>query len=93
MGEIAKSEYGESSPQYNIIKKQVDKILEQVEKLKGSKTLSEESNVMYPFKGMPKISMEYLRNFREVEIQTKTLEYILPLYEQALVEEKNSLQL
>lgn len=90
LGEIAKSEYGESSPQYRMLQKQIDKISEKVEELKNSRKLSNESNIMFPFKEMPEISMGYLRNFREVEIQTKTLEFILPLYEQALVEEKNS---
>jgi capsule polysaccharide export protein KpsE/RkpR len=90
LAEIAKKQYGMDSPQYDLAKAQADKILEQVEKLKNSSKLSSESNVMYPFKEMPKMSLEYLRNFREVEIQTKTLEFILPLYEQALVEEKNS---
>ncbi|MCI0448512.1 MAG: hypothetical protein L0Y79_01850 [Chlorobi bacterium] len=36
----------------------------------------------------PQIAMEFLRFQREVEIQTKILTFLLPLYEQAKIEEK-----
>ncbi len=42
------------------------------------------------FAKAPGIGMEYLRNFREVEIQSKLLELLLPLYEQAKIEEQRN---
>lgn len=41
-----------------------------------------------PFSKVPDLGMEYLRRYREVEIQYKTLQIITPLYEQAKVEER-----
>jgi uncharacterized protein involved in exopolysaccharide biosynthesis len=41
-----------------------------------------------PFKQIPDLGVEYLRLYREVEIQYKILQYVSPLYEQAKVEEK-----
>jgi uncharacterized protein involved in exopolysaccharide biosynthesis len=86
-----KQAYGENSPQYlgtmaeyNLIK---NKILE----LKNSTQMSSVSNVLFPFKNMPDISIKYLRYYREVEIQQSILEVILPLYEQAKVEEQKSI--
>jgi tyrosine-protein kinase Etk/Wzc len=45
-------------------------------------------NVFVPFKKVPQMGMEYLRLYREVEIQYKILQFITPLFEQAKVEEK-----
>jgi len=43
-----------------------------------------------PFARAPEIGLEYLRKFREVEIQTKLLELLYPLYEQARIEEQRN---
>lgn len=52
-----------------------------------------ESNIdlMIPFKDVPDLQVKYLRLFREIEIQTKVLEFIYPLYEQALMDENKSM--
>ena len=47
-----------------------------------------ELNVFVPFKKVPELGSQYVRKFREVEIQSKILEFVTPLYEQAKVEEK-----
>lgn len=44
--------------------------------------------VFVPFSKVPDLGMEYLRRFRDVEIQYKILQFITPLYEQAKVEER-----
>jgi uncharacterized protein involved in exopolysaccharide biosynthesis len=48
---------------------------------------SDEMKVFVPFKLVPELGAEYIRRFRDVEIQYKILQYILPVYEQAKVEE------
>jgi uncharacterized protein involved in exopolysaccharide biosynthesis len=45
-------------------------------------------NVFVPFSKMPDLGGEYIRRFRDVEIQYKILQFITPLYEQAKVEER-----
>jgi uncharacterized protein involved in exopolysaccharide biosynthesis len=41
-----------------------------------------------PFKDVPELGLQYLRLYRDYEIQNKLLEFILPLYEQAKIEEQ-----
>ena len=40
------------------------------------------------FSKMPELGTQYIRRFREVEIQYRILQFIMPLYEQAKVEEQ-----
>jgi tyrosine-protein kinase Etk/Wzc len=47
-----------------------------------------EMHVFVPFRKVPDLGGEYIRRFREVEIQYKILQFITPLYEQAKVEER-----
>lgn len=44
--------------------------------------------VFVPFKQIPDLGAEYIRRYRDVEIQYKILQFITPLYEQAKVEER-----
>ena len=91
MAELIKKQFGENSPNYPPIKDQVDFLRKKVNEIKNSSKLSSDSNVLLPFKNLPELSMKYLRSFRELEIQQKILEVILPLYEQAKVEEQKSI--
>lgn len=88
--EFYKQEYGENSPQYNSALVQVKIIKERIQELKNKTNLSYPSNVLFPFSKLPDVSINYYRTFRDVEVQTKILEFVLPMYEQALVEEQKS---
>jgi tyrosine-protein kinase Etk/Wzc len=46
------------------------------------------SSVFVPFKKIPQLGTEYIRRFRDVEIQNEILKFLTPLYEQAKVEER-----
>ena len=83
--------YGENSPQYNGILTEIKLLKNKVQELKSSSTLGATSNILYPFNQMPEIALEYLRTYREVEIQQSILEIVLPMYEQAKVEEQKSI--
>ncbi len=50
--------------------------------------VGKDMKVFVPFSKIPDLGMEYLRRYREVEIQYKVLQIITPLYEQAKVEER-----
>ena len=82
--------YGINSIQYAGVKAEIDLLKRKVQELKNSKDLSSGSNILYPFKQMPNIAIEYLRVFREVTIQESILEIVMPMYEQAKVEEQKS---
>jgi len=86
-----KQQYGENSPQYQGSLAEMNLLKKKVQELKNSTNLSSTSNVLFPFKEMPNIAIQYLRNYREVEIQQSILEIIMPMYEQAKVEEQKSM--
>jgi capsule polysaccharide export protein KpsE/RkpR len=83
--------YGTSSMQYAGVKAEIDLLKLKVQELKNSSDLSSSSNILFPFKEMPNIAIAYLRTFREVTIQEAILEIVMPMYEQAKVEEQKSI--
>jgi tyrosine-protein kinase Etk/Wzc len=50
----------------------------------------DDMKVIVPFSKMPDLGSEYLRLYRDVEIQYKILQFITPIYEQAKVEEQRN---
>lgn len=86
-----KQQFGENSIQYMGVVAEIDLLKNKVQELKNSTDLGLTSNVLFPFKQMPNISIQYLRTFRELEIQQSILELVLPMYEQAKVEEQKSM--
>ncbi len=83
-------QYGKDSPQYKGIEAVINMLRKKVQELKDSKNLTSSSNVLFPFKEMPDIAIQYLRAYREVEIQQEILGVVLPMYEQAKVDEQKS---
>jgi uncharacterized protein involved in exopolysaccharide biosynthesis len=86
-----KQQYGEGSPQYKIAQQEVLLLQKKVQELKNSSDLKTKSNILFAFKDMPNIAINYLRIFREVEIQQAILDFVMPMYEQAKVEEQKSI--
>jgi uncharacterized protein involved in exopolysaccharide biosynthesis len=89
--ELIKQQTGTSSPLYINLSNQIDVIKRKVSELKNSRELSYPSNVLFPFSEMPDLTINYYRIFREIEIQSKIMEFVLPMYEQAKVEEQKSI--
>ncbi|MCK9424694.1 MAG: Wzz/FepE/Etk N-terminal domain-containing protein [Ignavibacteriaceae bacterium] len=73
------------------------KIEEMNKKLKSMKfgennnSTDQQLNLFVPFTNLPEVGLQYIRYMREFEIQNKLLEFILPLYEQAKIEEQKNL--
>jgi tyrosine-protein kinase Etk/Wzc len=88
---LLKGQFGENSPQYQGVAAEVTLLKKKVQEIKNSSDLGLKSNVLFAFKKMPDIAIQYLRTFREVEIQQSILEIVLPMYEQAKVEEQKSI--
>ena len=55
---------------------------------RGTGMQQSEMKVFVPFSKMPDLGGEYVRWYRDVEIQYKILQFITPLFEQAKVEEQ-----
>ncbi|MDP3149547.1 MAG: hypothetical protein Q8N83_10510 [Ignavibacteria bacterium] len=86
-----KQQYGENSPQYQGALAEVNMLKAKVMELKNSDNVSKESNVFFPFNKVSDITLNYFRYLRQVEIQSKILELVLPMYEQAKVEEQKKI--
>ncbi len=90
MLQMLKETNGTGTPQYINLLSEVKILRKKVKELKYSDNLSSISNILFPFKKMPDIVIEYYRLFREVEIQSKILEFTLPMFEQAKFDEQKS---
>lgn len=90
-GYLAKQVYGENSPQYQGILAEQTLLKSKIQEMKSSQNLGATSNILYAFKEMPDIAIQYLRAYREVELQQTIMEFVLPMYEQAKVEEQKSI--
>ncbi len=85
---VVKRMYGEKSPLTTNAKIEVEEIQNKINQLStGNGADFEGANLLIPFKQAPKLANEYLKIFRNIEIQYKILEFVQPLYEQAKVEE------
>ena len=80
--------YYENSPLVNNITLEVNEYERMIRKMKN--TGSPEGTIP-PLDELPEKGINYFRLLREVEINSKILEFILPFYEQAKVEEKKDI--
>jgi uncharacterized protein involved in exopolysaccharide biosynthesis len=68
---------------------EVDELQRKISQMNsGTNAPDGEMKVFVPFSRVPDLGGEYIRRYREVEIQYKILQFIMPLYEQAKVEER-----
>lgn len=86
-----KQQVGNSSPLYKSVESQVNVLKNKVDNLKYSDKLSSPSNILFPFKELPSISMKYMRYYAELQLQQAIMQIVLPMYEQAKVEEQKSI--
>jgi uncharacterized protein involved in exopolysaccharide biosynthesis len=77
--------YHKNSPQVERIQIEVEEYNQKLKKLKSS---GQENSILLSMESLPKNAINYFRNFRNVEINTAILEFVLPLYEQAKFEEQ-----
>lgn len=76
------------SPDQAEVKIQEERILELKNQLNIIENSSSDNNTDLQIKGKPEVVLNFLRLQRNVEIQNKILTFILPLFEQAKIEEK-----
>jgi tyrosine-protein kinase Etk/Wzc len=56
----------------------------------GASGNPDDMKILVPFRQTPELGIQYIRLFREAEIQYKILQFITPLYEQSKVEEQRN---
>ena len=86
-----KQQLGETSPVYRNLSFQIDSLKSRLSELKNASKLPFNSIVLFPFKNVPEMQEKYFEFYREVEIQTKIMEFILPVYEKAKIDEQKSI--
>lgn len=79
------------SPGESEIKIQEEKIQALSEQLNDIKNSPDYSSSKLNLKGSPDVLMNFLRLKRNVEIQNKILSFVIPLYEQAKIDEKKEM--
>jgi uncharacterized protein involved in exopolysaccharide biosynthesis len=79
---------GTDSPEYNAIDIEVSEFENRLSKMRES---GEAGGIMPSLNKLPQKGISYFRLLRNVEINSKILEFILPLYEQAKLEEKKDI--
>lgn len=75
------------SPDQNEVKMQEEKIISMKKAMEEIKNSNNPESIL-KIKGSPDIVLNYLRLQREVEIQNKIMIFVLPIYEQAKIDEK-----
>lgn len=63
-------------------------IKEYEKKLSSLRNEREGGSMVLAMRAIPKTAVEYYRRFRQIEINSTLLEFVVPLYEQAKIEEK-----
>lgn len=76
--------YGVNSPQVE----EVQQFIQEYERKIKELQTKQEPTFWFSMKDLPQKSVDFLRLYRDVEVNTLLLQYLLPLYEQAKIEEK-----
>lgn len=80
--------YDEGAPELLQAKIELD---EYEKKLRNIKNEGQGDGLLPPISSLPAKAINYFRYLREVEINSKILEFVLPLYEQARLEEQKQI--
>lgn len=85
---VMKQTYGDDHPVISNAKIEITELKKKIDQLNlGTDDSQKDVKLLIPFKQAPELGNEYLKIYRNLEIQYKILEFVQPLYEQAKVEE------
>lgn len=85
---VLKQTYGADHPVTSTAKIELNELQKKINALNaGTDASQKDVKLLIPFKQAPELGNEYLKIYRNLEIQYKILEFVQPLYEQAKVEE------
>ncbi len=92
---VLKNYYTSGHPILQQVEQELFELKKRLESLNGGATngllldaqKDEKSNFLLPFSKLPELGLEYIRRYRELELQQKLLEFLLPQYEQAKIQE------
>ena len=85
--DIQKSISGENSPQIGMLKSEIDQLNKRYEDMISGPD-NVKSDIFIPFQKTPQLGMTYIRLFRNVEIYNELLKVLIPLVENAKIQEQ-----
>lgn len=88
---LAKLNYGKDSQNYEYLSEELKLLEERLNNIRSGKYNREGSVAFLPMDDLPQLQKKYLSVYREIEIQNKLLEFTLPIYEQAVMEEQKNM--
>jgi tyrosine-protein kinase Etk/Wzc len=90
LGIIERTSTPENEMRRNV-KIELDELQRQMKNMKyGSPSKGRNAQIFAPFEQVPEIGIQYLDRYREMEIQGKIMELLVPIYEQAKIEEQRN---
>ena len=91
--DLLRNNFGEDNPLVQEAELKVSELNKRLASMKfgEDKNIKSSLDLFIPFKEVPQAGIEYIRLTREYEIQTKVLEFIYPIYEQAKIEEQKDI--
>jgi len=88
---VLKRMLSETHPSVMAAQAEVDAIKKKLSEMNmGDNSTPNEMKILVPFRQTPQLAADYIRLYRDVEIQYKILQLLTPLYEQAKVEEQRN---
>ncbi|MBL0176437.1 MAG: hypothetical protein IPP94_14430 [Ignavibacteria bacterium] len=91
---ILERSLGRDNPQTRLKESEIRELHTKLRQMKSGNAESytkDDLSFFVPFKDVPELGLQYLRLYRDFEIQTKMLQFIIPLYEQARVDEQKNI--
>ncbi len=89
--DLIKETYGTDNAYYQNIENQLNLLNKKIKDLMRGKSEKSKKLVFLDIKRLPLMQKKFLEIKRDLEIQTKLLEFTLPMYEQAVMEEQKTL--
>jgi len=90
--DILSKRYGDENPLVQQANYKLAELKNQLSTMKNGENENNNSlDVFIPFKNIPEVGIQYLRLKRDYEIQTKIMEFLYPIYEQAKIEEQKNI--
>lgn len=86
--EILENMYEKESPQVDLLRREVSLMESEFNGLKRNKN---EESFLLALNSLPENMKKFLRLYRDIEIYTAILEFIVPIYEQAKLEEQKNI--
>ncbi len=91
---IARTALGANNPKTEELQLQLGAINSKLREIKYGTPdwYSDKSlNLFVPFKDVPELGLDYVRLYRELQVQNRMVEFLLPLYEQAKIDEQKDM--